>query len=95
MTAASLQLQAAHNNWPDNNCMQNAGKRPNTYKLLLQDIVRQKAAQHQIPIPDQATLQMMAERSVAGLKVIPAVCGRAVVQSQPGSSQLLLLQIGC
>jgi hypothetical protein len=47
---------------------QNAGKRPNTYKLLLNDTVRRRAEEVGMPIPDKATLMMM-DRASATLKV--------------------------
>lgn len=48
--------------------LQNANRRPNTYKLLLLPCVRQKAEELGMALPDQQTLLALAERAGA-LKV--------------------------
>ncbi len=54
---------------------QNANRRPNTYKLLLLPIVRQKAEEMGVSLPDQQSLLALAEKSV-GLKKAPS--GRGI-----------------
>lgn len=42
--------------------MQNANRRPNTFKLLLLNSLRQKAEELGMPMPDQTTLIATAEK---------------------------------
>lgn len=42
--------------------MQNANRRPNTYKLLLLPCVREKGGQSHIALPDPQSLVVMAEK---------------------------------